>query len=229
MVLYAVCWFLLSIVIGYFSGLDVIPFALISFVIVCITGYIISNFRYKKEQANAKHMVFNEDTNSAKLLQRSETSASLLHIEQIQNTYTKYNPSKMVYTGATVGGVTTGGIHTTEAYLSTQAGPNSGRYHIYAKGHGRKVISIQKIELSKDLLKEAKECKEISKFIVGNELVLKYNTPDTKLTREEQEILKKAIDTFDVALQENITQRAFIASMLTKEDCMAIKKWVSGK
>jgi len=229
LIIYVLGWFGLAILLMYITGMGAVLAVIISTIVLGIIKYAISSAQYKKQKENENYIIFNEDTDSAKLLKRSEMSASLLTIETIQNTYTKYNPSKMVYTGATVGGVTTGGIHTTEAHLSTKVGGDSGKCHIIAKGKDKKIVEVKNIELSKELLSEAKKDKAISKFIVGDKLVLRYNTPDTKLTREENEILKRAIETFDTALQDNITQRAFIASMPTKEDCLAVKKWVSGK
>lgn len=185
-------------------------------------------YHMKKEKILSQHMTINETDESATLFQRSEISASLLKMEPIYTTNTKHHDAKLVYTGATVGGVHTGGFHTTKAYLSDTYTGTSGKYHIFVKQDNGKVVEIKKIKLTKQLLSEAKHSPSIRKFIVNNEISLRYDNDETKLTKEEQYILKEAVNNYDKATQYNITQRAFLATQLTQEDCNAIINWVSG-
>lgn len=177
---------------------------------------------------NEQYIIFDKENETAKILRRSARSAALLRMEQIQKTYTEHHGPELVYTGATVGGVHTGGFHTTKAYLSEKGQGPSGRYYIMTKLNDGTVVILKKILLSQALLEEARKCDAIRKFIVADGLELKYNTPDTELTSAEQDILRQAILRGDQATQYNITQRAFLASHLTKEDCAAILNWVKG-
>lgn len=184
---------------------------------------------YEKLQKREKdHIIINEKDKTAELFKRSDVSASYLSFAEHDISYTKYNPSQLVYTGATVGGIHTGGFHTTKAHYSSHSQGRAGKYYIYSKDHNGKVVIIQKIILTEELLEEASKSATIKKFIVGNCLELKYDTPETKLTAAEYDILRNATMSYDHATQLNITQRAFLASQLTRADCVAILNWVSG-
>lgn len=207
------------------SGVLALIVAIITFF---ATDMTYGQYLMKKEKILSQHMTINETDESATLFQRSEISASLLKMEPIYTTNTKHHDAKLVYTGATVGGVHTGGFHTTKAYLSDTYTGTSGKYHIFVKQDNGKVVEIKKIKLTKQLLSEAKHSPSIRKFIVNNEISLRYDNDETKLTKEEQYILKEAVNNYDKATQYNITQRAFLATQLTQEDCNAIINWVSG-
>ena len=79
------------------------------------------------------------------------------------------------------------------------------------------------------MLKEAKSDPVISKFLKEDYIYLKKETADTKLTEEENYILRQAVNSNDYAMQQNITQRAFLATLLTKAEHDAIRNWISGK
>lgn len=176
-----------------------------------------------------KHLTLSPESKKVTLLQRSLTSASLLKFVEAYKTTTQYNASKLVYTSATVGGVTTGGFHTTQASLSDKYEGSSGRYLPIVKLRDGTEMTVEDMVLTPEMVIDVRNYPEISKFLRGNTLHLRYSTPETNLTPEEKEVLRRAIQNKDYATQNNITQRAFHASLLTKEDSTAIKNWISGK
>ena len=94
------------------------------------------------------------DGETATVLKRNSAISEVLKVESIQKVEYKYNPAKVTYTGATVGGVTTGGFHTTNASYSEIPTGNSGRAYIKAK-YPAKSPYLKEIILSTDELVES--------------------------------------------------------------------------
>ncbi|MBQ8649430.1 MAG: hypothetical protein IJ470_05120 [Clostridia bacterium] len=78
----------------------------------------------------------------------------------------KYHPEKVVYTGATVGGIHTGGIHKEDAYVSVNETDNGRGYVQYGK------CTVNSVTLSENVLKEAKKNPALNRMINGNRISL---------------------------------------------------------
>lgn len=180
----------------------------------------------RKNIPNAiQYITFNGET--ATVLKRNAVISEVLKVESIQKVEYKYNPAKVTYTGATVGGVTTGGFHTTNASYSEIPTGNSGRAYIKAK-YPAKSPYLKEIILSTDeLVESAKNNATLAKFLKGNKLILKYENEKTKLTDSENYVLREAISKGDQGLQYGITQRAYLEQQLTISDCNQIISWLS--
>lgn len=119
-------------------------------------------------------------------------------------------------------------LHCSE-YMPNGAGaPRTGKYYIYYKNYDRKVVIVNKIFLSTELLAEAQKNATMRKFIVGEHLELRHSGGDTQLTSMEYEVLKRAVMSGDQKLQTHITHRAHMASSLTKGECVEILDWIAG-
>lgn len=177
---------------------------------------------------------FENETDTAIVTKRVRSNGWDIKVKQYTKRYTKYNPSKTIYTSATVGGVTTGGFHQTQATISSVGAGGSGGYYLQAKAPKKdevledEYLMLKSIRLSANLVDEAKKDKRVSHLLQGNELVLRRKNKDTELTPEEKEILARAIRAGDIATQENITERAFAAQFLTKEECNNVLEWLCG-
>lgn len=171
---------------------------------------------------------------SAKLYKRVGANLNNMKIKQYSKTTVHYNPSKTVFTGANVGGVITGGFHQTEAYLSETSEGGSDAYYLEVKVPSEtelfesEYIILKSIILTDELAEQAKNDKRVSKFLQGKTLVLKHDHTKAKLTSAEAEILKDSMQSGNYAMQQNITQRAFLASQLSWQECYDIKDWISG-
>lgn len=106
--------------------------------------------------------------------------------------------------------------------------PRTGKYYIYSKDYDRKVVIIDKICFSGDLLEAAKKSPKLQKFLVGDHLELRHQNADTSLTAMELEVLKQAVRTNNQSVQNSITHRAYMASRLTRAECMDILDWIAG-
>lgn len=181
-----------------------------------------------------KTIEYDIKTASAKLYKRVGSNLNNMDIKQYTKTTTQYNPSKTVFTGAVVGGVMMGGFHQTDAYLSETSQGGSGAYYLRVKVPSEtelfenEYIILKRIVLSDELATQASKDKRVKQFLKGNTLVLEHDDTKTELTDSEKYILQQAIESFDIAMQENITQRAFFAKQLTWKECYDIKDWISG-
>ena len=181
-----------------------------------------------------KTIEYDIKTSTAKLYKRVGSNLNNMDIKEYTNTTTHYNPSKTVFTGAMVGGVMTGGFHQTEAYLSETSQGGSGAYYLRVKVPSEtelfesEYIILKSIILTDELTAQARTDKRVSKFLNGNTLELKHDNSKSKLTSAEADILKQSLQTGNIAMQENITKRAFFASRLTWQECYDIKDWISG-
>ena len=197
------------------------------FGIVALIGVEI--YYTKKKYKSREHIMY-IGKDSVKLYCRSEVSAKEIHIQPVHKVFTKYNPSQLVYTGATVGGIHTGGFHTTEAYWSEKSEGASGKYMAFIKDVDGKEYAVVKIVLaSDDLLNEAKAHPLVGKFVKEDYIYLKKENENTKFTKEEYDILRQAVNSYDYGTQQNISQRAFLESLLTKAEYEVILNWISGK
>lgn len=155
-----------------------------------------------------------------------EYGKPIISIKPFLDTKYHYNEEKLVYTGATVGGITTGGFH-------IEGGD-------YSKNHswtGKYLLTCQIIEssvenyafdeiyLNSDLLNKAKQSK-MKQYIKGrtNHLVLFH-----KLSQETSQNLGTATLLGDASLDGAYNKMLNIATTemsLTKKECEEIKDWI---
>ena len=169
-------------------------------------------------------LILDPQNKAVTLKKRTHGNQNQLKIKRYIKTYTKYNPSKTVFTSATVGGITTGGFHQTQAYYSEQASGLGGYY--LETTNGNDSFIVEKILLNAQLTKQAKEDKRVSHLVKNNSLMLLRDGKDTKLTSSENEILRSAIMSGNYAMQQNITERAFSARFITKQECVNVLAWI---
>lgn len=216
--------------IAFASDMDGTVFAVISLLLCGIAVYftdkLYNGILEKRKLLQEEYLLFDEEKEVAQLLKRGAVAANMLTCESISATSYKYNPAKLVYTGATVGGIHTGGFHTTEAYISEHyTGGSTGKGHVFIVCE-KKIVGIEKIYLVGDLYQSALKNERIKKFMVDNYISFRNHGEEAKLTQTEQMALQAAIKSGNTAAQYNITQRAFIASHLDLEDIHYIINWI---
>lgn len=195
-------------------------------IVMCVAIFAGKNL---KEGEERRH-ILNKGGKTAILYQRSAFSSSVFRIQRVHKVHYDFEPSKLVYTGATVGGITTGGLHTTQAHYKEVSEGTSGKAMLIAKFSDGETETIEIIHLANEkLVAEAANDPRVSRFLKGNDLVLKYSDEKSELTDDEKYVLKKAIAENNTAMQRYITQRAFLATQLTTEECKNIKRWIRGK
>ena len=140
-----------------------------------------------------------------------------LKVKPVVHKNYKYNDPKLVYTGATVGGITTGGFHVQGGDYTEQIS-NSGRYELIFN----KFLVPEKIILSEELTAEAKTDHHLRKLLKGNELALLYDVPDDPYWIS----VAMAAPSNNITVRHYAMQQAKLKKHLTKADCEYIKKWL---
>ena len=193
--------------------------------IVFIIGKIATG-NIEREVERDKYITFDKEKETATLYKRAPISGESIEIRAHHNSTYKYNPEKIVYTGATVGGVTTGGFHTEEAHYALSTAGKSGKYFLQAKLSAGNYMSIDRIHLTDELVEEAKQNPNVKKFLRGKTLVLAHRGKATEMSADEQDVYVRALQRKDEAGMYAAAQRAINAKMLTREECENVLKWI---
>lgn len=153
--------------------------------LVSIIVFIPIFYFYQKSSDDKKathtNLLFDSTTKELTLNKRDSTNRKVLSVTELWNHTLNYEPEKYVYTGATVGGVHTGGVHKEGGY-NYVTGTKTGKYHIWYSDGVRYETNdnsgfVHSIKLADmNLVKKAKESKCVSKYLQENMLVLEYKT-----------------------------------------------------
>ena len=133
------------------------------------------------------------------------------------------NPSKTIYTGASSGGITMGGFHTTEAYYQQRPTNRSGRYIAYISFYDDTRLYIKELILIGNVLEEAKKNPQIRKFLKGDRLVLLNQNAKSKLDGK--------LSVSEVANGGTVIQHAYMDSLkanigITLAEATIINDWL---
>ena len=98
--------------------------------IVCVPILYFYQKASDDKKATKINLDFNSSANELTLHKRDSTNRKVLSVTEVWNHTFNYEPEKIVYTGATVGGVHTGGFHKEGGY-HTVSGTSTGMYQIW--------------------------------------------------------------------------------------------------
>ena len=135
----------------------------------------------------------------------------------------KFNPAELVYTGATVGGITTGGFHVNQASYSPASSKKSGKYEL-TPVFSEEMIRI--IILPEELHAAAETDPVVGQFYRNGRLILEHTGPDTKLTPNEDAVAHRAVENHRDDILIAITNLATTAKRLTLNECNAVKNFI---
>lgn len=112
--------------------------AIIFFIVIVI---VVGGQQGKKAEAERvvelrQYLEFDEFNNHIKIKKRSSALKGEFFVNENRNNYLTYTPDKLVYTGATVGGVTMGGTHVEKGGYSVHTGSVNGTYSLVYR-HGK--------------------------------------------------------------------------------------------
>lgn len=220
---------LIGLIVGVLCDISAILGVLIMFVVFIVGKITIERIRQKQAEKKAeeqfKHYTYNKEDNTMTLFQRSKISYAAVHWDPLYEHDLKYNPSKTIYTGATSGGITMGGFHTTEAYYQERTTKKSGRYIAYLSFHDGSRIYIKEIILVDKVLEEAKSNPKIRKFLKGDRLVLLNQNAESKLDGK--------LSASEIANGGTVIQHAYMDSLkanvgITLWEAQIINEWLKG-
>ena len=186
--------------------------------VAIFVGYIL------REEENAKTGTYNRQTKTLHLNSRCAASEKLIEIKEYKHTNFKYNPAELVYTGATVGGISMGGFHVNEAHYSASSSEKTGRYELHYKGKGH--CPIEAIFCHFNIGNNS--C--VKKFKTSdNMLKLIHNEATPKIDAAQKKLLLQATKNNDLTLMAGLTKDTMAAQKLTKKECENIKAWIGGR
>lgn len=132
------------------------------------------------EKNSARGAFYYEYSNRLHVYKKSAIATKALKVEANHEVYYKDVPDKLIYTGATVGGVTTGGFHVQQGGISVQLGSKTGEYRISYK-YAREDVNFKShaetiyfIELTDELMADARKDSVMKSLILSEEEVGRY-------------------------------------------------------
>lgn len=178
-----------------------------------------SNAAISKAFENNNTLAYDDTCHLLTLQRRSSTVQSALTVEASHNVNLTSVPDKLVYTGATVGGVSTGGFHVQKGGNYASLGGKTGAYYISYKFaeeshddygiHQYIPALVSFVELTDYDFDLAKDNSILKKYIVS---------PETK----------KKFSSFYRSDQFNKCTHLLFLNKLPKSDAEYIIKWMSG-
>ncbi len=125
----------------------------------------------------------------------------------------KYHPSKKIYTGATVGGITMGGVHETkDYYTSNETSTDKGSISISYDGRHTDIYSVTLEPHIGELFKRDPDYK---RFFIGNAATCRNGLGNSVLTQA-------ALNASDYSSKMKFTGMAIDESKRLYKDCVAI-------
>lgn len=200
-----------------------------SFVLAVLIVIVYAFVEYKKaeDRASATMYVYCDKDGNLTLRKRNSIIGSVIKVEKIIHFSTSYHPANYVYTGATVGGVTTDGITKTGDYTSLDGYATDKYRLVYREKPDSSGTTITKIKLAdKTWLEDARKHKEVSQFLQGDTLELVHKNAKDKYSSEDIAI---AIKQGNMSLAAQLLQYNTEAHSLNKSECQAVLSWLCNR
>ncbi len=211
-------WFL-------FNGfeLEKADYIVVAIATVVVMVYGANKLRKTDGTEKAKSQItFVEKDKTLIVKERSSLNRNLLYISRYQETNLKYNPATATYTGATVGGVTTGGWDFQDAHYSIQGGAITDKFILWYRKNDKESKIIEKIELSSQLAELAQRDKALNRFMKGNTLYITKQS-ENKWGDLAAQTLK---NTGNYSLASDIAMKDYASTLLTKSEIKPIYDFI---
>ena len=211
-------WFL-------FNGFELEGDDYVAVLIATVVVMVYGTFRLRKtgDTEKAKALItFVENDELLIVKECSSLNKNLLYISRYQETHLKYNPATATYTGATVGGVTTGGWDFQEAHYSIQGGAITDKFILWYRKNDKESKIVEKVELSSQLAELAKKDKALRQFLKGNTLYITKQS-ENKWGNLAAQTLK---NTGNYNLASDIALKDYASTLLTKSELMPIYDFI---
>ena len=168
---------------------------------------------------------YDKDTETLTIYKRCKAIRKVIAIKKVYGYTSQYHPSQSIYTGATVGGVHTGGVHKTEAYYTAKRF-STGKFRLeYNNALAFCEGKIETIKLDPSLISSASI--HLSPYLVDDCLILSNANPDSIYVKGFEAAVKNSSLSYDNL--EKLAQFAHIDKQLTYRECKKIRNWISGK
>ena len=156
--------------------------------------------------------------------ERAAVNKKALKVTRKSNYAFTYHPERTVYTGATVGGVTTGGFHTEKAHHTYSVSPSDKYVLNYIWLSESSPSAIKEIQLeSQVLIEEARKTPVVQSFLECNKLNLQK-----PMSKETAERIAALVRNADETTKMNVLMQYNAQDGLSKREADAIFNWLCG-
>ena len=218
---------IIIILLAVFEVIGVVPAILLLLVFFIVIGCIEHEQKkknLKKGQSETKGMIWYDTENrTIKLTDRHPSFKERFSFEHYESSKVVYQEEKLIYTSATVGGVTTGGVDKVVGIQSEAVKTNKFELvYEYATKDTIKKGFVEKITLTDELLKQAQKS-NIAKYIKGNDILVVDELV------ESTDVIRGYLKIGHTASAANVMNEDKLRTMPTLDKCKAIVNWVSGE
>lgn len=208
---------------GWDENLLVILGVLLSSGLFALILYISRRNKEQNHKMTCENMTYYSPNETLVLLKRSSVNKKVVKAKPFVIPKLNYHEAQYVFTSATVGGITTGGVHKTGDYHTLDA-THTGKYEInYFSFCSNDYKRVKKIKLSPELTELAKQDSFIRMFL-KEENTLVLQNPAKRNVSHETSLLMKSGKT-DMAINNLLQNNS--DTQLTKNECDRIISWIS--
>lgn len=151
--------------------------------------------------------------------ERRKEFFQLIKIRDDQNIIMDYEPARYIYTSATVGGITTGGVETIGGHDYVAGKVESGKCELLYLGEAVEQ-TIERIQLTDSLYEEAKKS-NIKKYLNDEKQIVVVAQPGDLITATQ-------ICNFNSPMGSLVLQNVAKQGYPTRKKCLEIMNWICG-
>ena len=190
--------------------------------VVCMILTVVWLIKHNKAQSNISLI----NDNCILVSKADGMNIHFLTMKRHLRTAYKYNPASITYTGATVGGVTTGGFSYDKAHYTNNADGFTDKYELWFNDSSGKHL-ITDIKLSDSLISAAKGNITVAQFLKDDTLHLKHEGAQSR----HHDAISWAVKNRDMDIYEltNLMLPELEAKMLNKNEMQAVFDFICGK
>jgi len=205
-----------------------VAFALIVFLLIAnIIREIVKEIKKSKIKRKAKRISRHGADlygDSLWITKRNPYFAKIIKIIPHKMNITAYKPESYVYTGATVGGITTGGFHKEGGYNYIASTIKTEKCALV---FGRKKgVEIKSIYLTPELAKEARKSFTIKDYVTDSNYIMVEN--EIEISDYEKKLFFESAKANSPS-HYNIASRHAYERAPDRAKCEAILEWICGK
>lgn len=193
------------------------------FVLIAIL-FVMSIFKSRHDSNYNTLQVSSYKDHILSIKKRDSCLERVIQIAPHYSSTVSYKPEEYVYTGATVGGITTGGIHKEGGYNYISSSKKTEKCELYYEYNETQYID--KIQLTPELAEEARKCEKIKSYVNSQNQIVIYSTANVSSIDKE---LFLQYGKSNSAGMYNIANKYADQRAPSREKCEAIVSWICGK
>ena len=209
-------------------------------IIMVITVWVIVSLQSRAEkkktamleeiQADAGNaLVYDPKTETITVNERRCDNKKRFSYENYKRKSHSYTKEKLIYSSATVGGITTGGFDTVGGTSTKDVATNKYRLvYEYVEDNIKKEGYVKKIYLSKKIASQIKES-PIKDFYTGEHIAVETPISEDWEKKKTQFAMRYNItgSEYDLVAYSNAEENEIIKTLPTFQKCMQIVYWIS--